>query len=174
MIKPIIFTPKQISKMWNVFKKPYLYVFLIVIVLYSAINIYFNELYVVGLKILGYNPSIIIPYISLNIVNTFFIGLSMTLGFVRFVELGIIYAHASIISMIGSFFALLTGACPGCISGLLPVFAGMFGSSLNLNSFPFHGIEIQALSTLLLILGINQLTKDVVCKINPVGRDKLR
>ncbi|MBP9758468.1 hypothetical protein KBD45_02135 [Candidatus Dojkabacteria bacterium] len=166
MIKLNFLTPKQTTKILNIFKRPYLYVFITVIIAYLAINIYFNELYVVGLKILRYNPAVSIPYITFNIINTFFIGVSMTLGFVRFVELGIINAKASIISVIGSTFALLTGACPGCISGLLPVVAGMFGSTLNLNSFPFHGIEIQALSTLLLLFGINQLTKDVACKIN--------
>jgi hypothetical protein len=45
------------------------------------------------------------------------------------------------------------------------VIAGVLGSNLNLNSFSLYGIEIQLLSTLLLLVGIHQLSKEVSCKL---------
>lgn len=136
-----------------------------VIVVFTILNVYFNELYVVGLSIFRFNPFISVPYIVLIVLNTLLVGITFTLSYVRFTELGLVSPNATITSFLGSFFALITGACPGCISGLLPVFAGAFGSSLNLNSFPLYGLEIQILSSLLLLFGVYQLSKDVVCEI---------
>jgi hypothetical protein len=156
---------QQVTKIKSVLRIPHLYLFLLVVVIFTIINTYFNELYIVGLSIFRINPFISIPYITLIAMNTIFVGITFTLAYVRFKEVGIITPHVTITSFFGSFFALVTGACPGCVSGLLPVVAGIFGSSLNLNSFPLYGLEIQILSSLLLLFGVYQLSKEVVCKL---------
>ncbi len=155
----------QLLKIKKALSMPYIIFFITTIVIFTLLNVYLNEIYVVGFKLFRYNPFVSIPYVFFLVTNTLLIGLSFTLGFIRFKELGLFSANTTLVSFLGSFFAILTGACPGCISGLLPVFAGFFGASFNLNSLPFFGIEIQFLSTLLLLWGIFSLSKEAICKL---------
>lgn len=158
-------TSTQIAKIKGVFRNSNLIWFVITVVAFALVNFILNEVYVVGFAIFRYNPVISIPYMFFIITNTLLTGINFVLGFNRLRELGVIKMGGSVFSFIGAFVALLTGACPGCISGLLPAIAGVLGSNLNLNSFPLYGIEIQLLSTLLLLAGIYQLSKEVSCKL---------
>lgn len=155
----------QLNKIKLAFISPYIFIFLSIIIIFTLLNVYLNEIYVVGFRLFRFNPYVSIPYIFFLVSNTFLVGLSLTLGFIRFKELGLFSANSTLTSFLGSFFAILTGACPGCISGLLPTFAGFFGASFNLNSLPLYGLEIQFLSSILLVFGVYSLSKEVVCKL---------
>ena len=143
-------------------------IFLGTITVFWIINYYLSDLYVIGIKyITSLPPSIYIPFISFTLINTILIGISMVLSVKRITLLragGLIKGGG--ISMIGSFFALLSGACPACIAGFFPVVMGYIGySSIALPGLPLYGLEIQIASALLLGVGIYFLSKPIVCKI---------
>jgi uncharacterized membrane protein len=140
--------------------------FFIWVILFSFINFYFNDLKTVGFWFLHYENFIKIPYILFWILNALLIGLSINLLIDKMKEIKSINPSAWILSMIWTFFALLTWACPGCIAGVFPVFVWMFGSNITMYNLPFHWTELQVFSFILLIVWIYFLSLDITCKIN--------
>jgi len=155
------------SKIKDVIIKPkYRWFFILWIIIFLAINIFVNEIYVVGASILNYSPVISIPYISFTLLNTFLVAISVNLIIARVRALkSLTSGVAGGLSAIGAFFALLTGACPGCIAGLFPIIIGLIGSPFQLTQLPLFGIELQIISTIFMLIGIYFLTKPFTCKI---------
>ncbi len=147
------------------FSKPYIFLQIIWIFLFILLNIYLNDLHIIGFSFFHYPLSFIIPYLLLLIFNSIFVSLNINLFLIKFQEVKLVSAKQSFFGVLGTFFALLTGACPGCVAGFFPAFVGLFGSTITLNSLPFNGLELQAISLLLLIIGTFYLSKDLTCKI---------
>lgn len=133
--------------------------------IFLLLNIYINQLHVIGFAVFGYNPVIIVPYLIFTLLNTILTGISINLIIMRFRALGFRSTGGGGLSALGTMGALITGACPGCIAGFLPVFIGIFGINVPVTDLPLFGIGLQAVSFLLLLLGIYLLTRPIVCKV---------
>ncbi len=152
----------------------YLVLFAILFLAYIGLNVYFNELYVSLDVWKSYNMLFLIPFVFFNfLLIPFLVALTVNLGILRFkeAESGFGDKSASGIGGLGAISGIIAGACPGCFVGLFPAFLGLFGVSATLSSLPLFGIEIQALSAVLLMLAIFLLTKDIVCEV-PLVKEK--
>ncbi|GIU68183.1 MAG: hypothetical protein KatS3mg001_033 [Candidatus Pacearchaeota archaeon] len=147
-----------------IFERPYVFSFIGIFIIYIAINLIINKLYV---NFYVFNSFVLwfrIPFLLFNfLIVPSLVALTINLSILRFKEAGV-GKHTGIIGL-GAFGGILGGACPGCFVGLFPAFLGLFGLTATLSILPFYGLEIQAASTLLLLVAINLLTRDVICKV---------
>lgn len=153
---------KRIKK--AITKKPYVFYFIGIFLLYIAINLIVNKLYV-NLNVF---TSLVlwfrIPFILFGFfIIPFLVALTITLSILRFKEAG--FGKHTGASGLGIFAGVFGGACPGCFVGLFPAFLGLFGITASLSVLPLFGLEIQFLSAVFLIIAIHLLTKKVVCEI---------
>lgn len=164
------------QRLRNAFKGRYLFLFVLIFFLYIGLNVYLNELYV-SLDIWSsYNMLFLIPFALFNfLIVPFLIALTVNLSVLRFKEAGTGFdfkdSSKASVGGIGALSGLVAGACPGCFVGLFPAFAGFFGINAGLSSLPFLGLELQALSALLLLTAAFLLTKDITCEVN-LEKDK--
>ncbi len=145
--------------------KPYSFYFLLFFFLYLALNIYINELHITyGVMI--HNPIYGVPMVLLTVSIALFVALSINLMIMKFKELKKVNGGVGGITTLAIFLGIMGGACPGCIVGLFPVVMGMFGgAAFSLSVLPFYGLELQAASLVLLIIGTRLMSKPAVCKI---------
>ena len=149
-----------------VFESPYVFYFIIIIFLYLGVNIWVNKIYVTAPTLFTtYRLSFAIPYLLFNLFIALLVALNINLAIIKIREYKEIN-KASGFTAIGIFGGILSGACPGCFVGLFPAFVGLFGVSATLGNLPFYGLEIQALSIVLLIIGAVLLSRETVCKID--------
>jgi len=146
--------------------RPYVFYFIIIFLLYIIINILINQTYITfGVFFSIYRPSFYIPYIIFNLVVAFLVPLNINLIIIKVKEISLV-SGAEGFSILGVIGGLIGGACPGCIAGLLPSISGILGvAGFSLYNLPFHGLEIQVLSIVLLIIGALLLSRDLTCKI---------
>ncbi len=145
-----------------------LLIFLLATLSFAGLNYYLNELYVIGITYILYLPKAIhLPFLIFTMLNSLLVGVSAALAVHRISQLranGLISGGG--ISLIGSFFGLLSGACPACIAGFFPVVMGAIGhSNLALMGLPLYGLELQIASSILLLVGIYYLSKPLVCRV---------
>lgn len=157
----------QVDKIKSSFLlKPYSYLFYIWILLFILFNLYINEVYIIGFRIFTYGFLIYLPFIFFLFLNSILVSVNINLLIIKYKELNSISSEGSFFSVIGTFFAMLAGACPGCVAGFFPIVLGLFGSTLTLNSLPLKGIELQIISSILLLVGTYYMSKDLSCKVN--------
>lgn len=144
--------------------KPYIFYFILVFIIYIVINIFVNKLYI-GLSILkGFVLWFLVPFLFFNfLLVPFLVALTINLSILRFKEAG--FGKHTGVAGFGVFSGVIGGACPGCFVGLFPAVLGLFGVTATLSIFPLYGLEIQILSVAFLLIAINLLTRDIVCKI---------
>jgi len=149
-----------------ILERPYIFYFVIIFLLYIFINIIINQTYITFETFFStYRPSFYIPYILLNLTVAFLVALNINLIIIKFKEISSM-SGAEGFSVLGVIGGLIGGACPGCIAGLLPSVLGILGvAGFSLYNLPFHGLEIQVLSIVLLIIGALLLSRDLTCKI---------
>lgn len=150
----------------SLFSTPYVFLYFLWVFLFFLINVFLNDILVTIASLIHFKLYFAFFYGFFYVLNALLIGLSINLIILKYKEIKFVSAKSSLFSVVGTFLAFLTGACPGCVAGFFPVFMGLFGASLSLNDLPFYGIEIQAVSLILLLLGIFYLSKDLSCKIN--------
>jgi hypothetical protein len=154
-------------------KKPYVFSFILIFLVYIFLNLWVNKLYQNIIVFTSYALWFRIHFILFNfLIIPTLVALTLNLAILRFKE-SLVVKEFGIFSL-GAFGGILGGACPGCFAGLFPALLGLFGVTATLASLPFFGLEIQAASTMLLIVSIFLLTKDVVCKIPKNKNDRRR
>jgi len=136
--------------------------FVIVIVLYSIMNFFVNDFHIIGMNFFHSPNWYIISFIFFTIINTILIALSINLIIKRISYFNI---GGGIIGFLGAFITILTGACPGCIAGVLPAIMSLVGSGFTLSSLPLYGIEFKILSFLLMTSSIYLLSGEIKCTI---------
>ena len=150
--------------MKKVFKKPYVYWFVGIFILYLIIN----------LLISGFYDTIPLIIANAKTVSWFKLAISLFLSFTIgfFVAVNSIYVYmiykqrktckiGTTTTSLGTIGGLITGFCPVCITGLFPLMLGFLGISFSLASLPFQGIEIQFVVLLLLIFSYKMIEKEV-------------
>jgi len=149
-------------------QKKYLLIFLITSIAYFA-SYYFIITYFLdrfSLLFTTYVKSYAYTAFTLNILVALLLGINISMLVHRFKS----YAtdkKSSMMSGIGIFSAALANGCPGCFAGLFPLVLSIFGVSATLSILPFNGLELQALSAVLLGASIFFLAGQtkIVCKI---------
>lgn len=141
--------------------------FIAVFFLYLALTLFVNKTYITAQDIFISFP---IWFGSIFVFTNFLllpvlVSLTLNLAFEKIKDLKMISKKGSVFSIIGTFFSLLGGACPGCFVGLFPAFIGLFGASFTLSNLPFYGLEIQVFSVVILIISLHYLTRPTICLI---------
>lgn len=91
------------------------------------------------------------------------VSLTLNLSFDKIKDLKYVIRSSGVFSFLGLFGVLLGGACPSCFIGLFPAVVGLLGLGFTLYDMPFHGLEIQILSSIVLIISLHYLTRDTTC-----------
>jgi hypothetical protein len=156
----------RIAKIKNVtIKRPYVFYFITAFILYLGLNSFLNKTFVTFSTLFtAYNLSFSIPFVTLHILTALLIATNINLIIFKFKELKLLSKTGGV-TFLGIFGGLLAGACPGCLVGLFPAFIGLFGITATLGTLPLYGLEIQIISSILLIVAIIFLTKENVCKV---------
>lgn len=148
--------------MWFGFRKPYLQIFIFIVLLYSILLYFFSD----------FDTTLRTALLYSDTVNWYKLGFSIFLSLVIAVLIGInscyIYrnyrlkkdcSEESTIVGAGVLGGAALGICPLCVGGLFPIVLGFFGISFSFGSLPFQGIEVQILVILLLGYGLVKLRK---------------
>lgn len=147
-----------------VFKRPYLYWFTGIFILYLVVNLLVSGFYDTIPLIIANTKTVSWFKLSISLILSFGIGF--------FVAVNSIYIYiisnqkktckaGATTTSIGVLGGLITGFCPVCITGLFPIIFGFLGISFSLASLPFQGIEIQFVVLLLLVFSYKTIEKEV-------------
>lgn len=146
----------------NVFKRPYVFYFVIIFFSYIILNLFLSGFY-------NTIPLIIIYAQTVNWIKLgFSIFLSLTTGFLVAVLSVLLFVRykerkncskSGFFAGVGSVGGLAVGVCPLCVAGVFPLVLGVLGISFTFASLPFQGIEVQLLVTVFLLLGLFLLRK---------------
>ena len=150
--------------MKRVFKKPYIYFFIIVFLFYFLINLFISGFNDTIPLILKYASTVnwfkLIVSLILSLIIGILVSINVVLVFVNYRERK--KCKKEMISTgIGVVGGLITGFCPLCVAGLFPLLFGLFGVSFSLASLPFQGIEVQIAVVILLFVSLRMLNKNV-------------
>ena len=139
--------------MKEVFRKPFVYWFIGIFILYVLLNIFLS----------GFYETIPLILLYANTVNWLKLGVSLTLTLIT----GLLVALVSVLAFIrykerkqckegvalasaGGIGGLAVGVCPLCVTGIFPLLLSFFGISFSFGSLPFQGIEVQLIVILIL------------------------
>ena len=143
-------------------KKPYLYSFVLIFLIYIIVDVFVNKVHQ-SLDIISAKGFLFLAsFVLLFILVPFLVATCFNLVWIKFKELKAL-SKVSGLAAVGAFGGFLGGACPSCFVGLFPAFMGLFGITLSLGNLPFYGLEIQLISVILLFISIFLLTRDNVC-----------
>ena len=150
--------------MKRIFKRPYIYWFLGIFLLYLVLNIFIS----------GFNDTIPLIIVYASTINWVKLGISLALTLVIgfLVAMNAIYAYVlykerkkckegKILAGTGSIGGLIAGVCPLCVTGLVPLILGFFGIGFSFASLPFEGIEIQVLVIAVLSFSLKILSRKI-------------
>ena len=144
------------------FKKPFVFWFAGIFILYLLLDIFLSGFYKTLPLILAYANTVNWWKLSFSFLFTFLIGLLVALNavalFVRYRERQSC-KEQSVLAGIGGIGGLVVGICPLCVTGIFPLLLGLFGVSFSFASLPFRGLEIQALVMVLLGVSLWMLEK---------------
>lgn len=148
-------------------EKPYIFYFIGIFLIYIAINLIANQLYVNLEVFTSFALWFRIPYLLFGfLLIPALVALTINLSIIKFREMRLVKSKGSRgFTFLGMFGGVLGGACPGCFVGLFPAVLGLFGVTASLSVLPFYGLEIQAASVGFLVVAVILLTRDTVCKI---------
>lgn len=157
---------KTLFKVFQLIKFfPYNLIAIISAVLYLSFDFYINDTLTFLPGIVNYPLYFVIPFFFTHTIVPILFGVTTALVIRRL----ILFKHMSKsagTASIATFIALLSGACPGCVVGLLPPIMLLFGyGAFTVNALPFYGNELQIISIALFLLSIYYLSKDPICKI---------
>lgn len=146
-------------------EKPIL--FSISFIIFIALNSLLNKTYITLSNFFSsYKFLFAITFALVNLlIIPFLVAATVTLTTQRVIELKTISKKKGLLGIIGTFFAILGGACPGCFAGIFPAILGLFGFAINLSILPLKGLELSFISIILLIIALYYLSKDISCKI---------
>ena len=144
------------------FNKPYIYFVILIFLVYLGFDVTLS----------GFYNTIPLILVYAKTLNWFKLGLSLTFTLI----IGALISFNSVLiyikykqrkrckkeltlSGVGAIGGLITGVCPLCITGFIPLLFGLVGVSFSLARLPFQGIEIQFLVTIILIASLVNLSR---------------
>ena len=148
--------------MGEAFKKPYIYLMLLIFLIYIILNLFISGFYETVILIVRYSEAVnwvkLSLSIALSLVIAILIAINTTYLYINYKQKKICKKEATTTSM-ATIGGLITGFCPLCITGLFPVIFGIFGISLSLASLPFQGIEVQFFIAVILVISYGMLVR---------------
>lgn len=147
----------------QVFKKPYVYYFILVFLIYLILNIIVSQFYITIQYIPKYLETIkwqeLIFSALLSLTIGFLVSLNSILLYIKYKERKNVKKQG-FFAALGAIGGFATGVCSACVAGLFPLIFGLFGISFGFLSLPFKGIEIQLLVVLILLINLHFLKKN--------------
>ncbi len=148
--------------MRNIFKKPYIYYVVLIFLVYIMVNVILSGFYNTIPLILVYAKTVNWLKLGMSLFLTLTIGaliaFNSVLIYIKYKERRKCKKEITL-SSAGAIGGLVTGVCPLCITGLIPLIFGFIGVSFSLASLPFQGIEIQILVVIILIISLINLSR---------------
>ncbi|KKR15047.1 hypothetical protein J4233_02890 [Candidatus Pacearchaeota archaeon] len=145
-----------------ILNKPYVYFVILIFLVYVSLNVILSGFYNTIPLILVYAKTLNWFKLGISLFLTLLIGLLIAFNSV------LIYAKYKerrkckkkiTLSSAGAIGGLITGVCPLCVTGLIPLILGLAGISFSLASLPFQGIEVQVLVVIILLVSLINLSK---------------
>ena len=148
--------------MKTLLKKPYIYFVILIFLVYLSLNVILSGFYNAIPLILVYAKTLNWFKLSISIFLTLIIGaliaFNSVLIYVKYKERRKCKKELTL-SSAGAIGGLVTGVCPLCVTGLIPLILGFIGVSFSFASLPFQGIEVQVLVVIILIVSLINLSK---------------
>jgi len=149
--------------MKQLLKKPYIFWLAGIFVFYLVLNVLISGFYNTIPLIIIYFKTVNWLKLGISLILTLVIGFLVSLNgvliYIKYKERKKCRNEITL-SSAGAVGGLITGVCPLCITGLIPLVLGIFGVSFSLASLPFQGIEIQVLVALILFISYKQISKN--------------
>ena len=143
-------------------KKPYIYFVILIFLVYLLLNIFISGFYNTIPLILVYAKTLNWFKLSISIFLTLIIGaliaFNSVLIYVKYKERRKCKKELTL-SSAGAIGGLVTGVCPLCVTGLIPLILGFIGVSFSFASLPFQGIEVQVLVVIILFVSLINLSR---------------
>src|SRR3989338_470233 len=143
-------------------KKPYIYFVILILLVYLLLNIFISGFYNTIPLILVYAKTLNWFKLGISIFLTIIIGaliaFNSVLIYVKYKERKKCKRELSL-SSAGAIGGLVTGVCPLCVTGLIPLILGFIGVSFSFASLPFQGIEVQVLVVIILLMSLINLSR---------------
>ena len=150
------------NKMKIIFKRPYVYFAVLIFLIYIIIDIIISGFYNTLPLIFIYAKTVNWFKLSISIFLTLVIGIliafNSVLIYVKYKERRKCKKELTL-SSAGAIGGLITGVCPLCVTGLIPLILGFIGVSFSFASLPFQGIEVQVLVVIILIVSLINLSR---------------
>ena len=144
------------------FKKLYIYYVVLIFLVYIIVNVILSGFYNTIPLILVYAKTVNWLKLGISLFLTLTIGaliaFNSVLIYIKYKERRKCKKEITL-SSAGAIGGLVTGVCPLCITGLIPLIFGFIGVSFSLASLPFQGIEIQILVVIILIISLINLSR---------------
>ena len=148
--------------MKRIFKKPYLYWFIGIFVIYLLLNILLSGFYSTIKLIIIYASTVDWLKLGISLILTLIIGflvaLNATYVYILYRERKAC-KEGKTIAAAGTIGGLIVGVCPLCVTGLVPLILWFLGVGFSFASLPFRGIEIQVLVAAVLLASLHFLRK---------------
>ena len=146
----------------EVFKKPYIYFFILILIVYLTLNILISQFYVTLRYIPKYIDTINWFELTLSILFTlviaFLVSLTILLSYIKNKQRQKIKKGVAIAAL-GTTSGFAAGVCTACVAGVFPFIFSLFGISFSWLSLPFKGLEFQLLVIILLLTSLHLLNK---------------
>ena len=148
--------------MKEVFEKPYVYWVSGIFILYIVLAVFLSGFYSTIQYIPYYLNQLHWLEFGLSVFFTLVIGLlvgvNAVVGYLKFQEHKKL-KNVSSLSCAATALGLTTGVCPACVTGIFPLILTSLGITFSWASLPFKGLEIQALTIVILILSLYLLKR---------------
>ncbi|KKQ20398.1 MAG: hypothetical protein US35_C0040G0012 [Parcubacteria group bacterium GW2011_GWA2_37_10] len=148
--------------MKTLLKKPYIYFVILIFLVYLSLNVILSGFYNAIPLILVYAKTLNWFKLSISIFLTLIIGaliaFNSVLIYVKYKERRKCKKELTL-SSAGAIGGLVTGVCPLCVTGLIPLILGFIGVSFSFASLPFQGIEVQVLVVIILFVSLINLSR---------------
>ena len=145
-----------------IFKKPYIYYFIIIFFVYLTLNIIFSQFYITIRYIPKYLETInwfeLLTSLIFSLIIAFLVSLTVLTSYLKYKERKNIKKGVAL-SAIGTTSGFAAGICTACVAGLFPFIFSLFGISFSWLSLPFKGLEFQLLVIIILLLSLYFLNK---------------
>lgn len=148
-----------------IFSKPYWRYFILWFFLFLAFNILVNQSLEIYLNPSSLRLWFAILFFGLNITVSFLVALNVNLVIIRYKEVGGVSAKGGAFGSLGVLGGVLGGSCAACFAGLFPAVMGVLGVAFNYNELPLHGLEMEIIAVILLLISVRMFIRDPVCKI---------
>ncbi len=147
---------------YRILKRPYIYWVVGVFFSYILVNILISGFYEKVPLFLKYASSVNWTRLTISIVFAITIALlvsiSSVLTYIKIKERQNCKKQVAVTS-IGTVGGIVTGFCPLCVTGLVPLIFSAVGITFTFSSLPFSGLEVQAVIILLLAINLYYLNR---------------